>query len=139
MNSYAMATPTSLPPRVLLIMPAQWPRALLRAALREAGYDALGSRALSTARRFPTDEPGRGPVRLILVDQEAFSAPDAAELEWLLDRHPAATAALLAPATRRPPEGPWKRVLRRPASVADVVALAETLVPLPSEARRPLD
>ena len=33
-----MASPT-LPPRILLVMPAQWPRALLRASLREVGYD----------------------------------------------------------------------------------------------------
>lgn len=32
-----------LAPRVLILQPDHWPRALLRAELREAGYDAVGA------------------------------------------------------------------------------------------------
>jgi len=60
-------------PRVLIAMPEQWPRALLRAALREAGYDAVGTRNLGTAQRTQSDEPDRGPVRLVVVDQSSLS------------------------------------------------------------------
>src|SRR4051812_45044558 len=46
--------------RVLIVMAAQWPRALIRAALQETGYDALGARDLDEALTYPVDEAGRG-------------------------------------------------------------------------------
>lgn len=126
-------------PRVLLVIPSQWPRALLRAALRDAGYHALGTSGLSAARRFPTVKPDQEAVRLILVDQDALAGPESDELEQLLSRHPEAVAVLLAPATRSIAEGPWRAIVRRPASLADVLAVVQSLVPLPPEARRPVD
>jgi Response regulators consisting of a CheY-like receiver domain and a winged-helix DNA-binding domain len=62
------------PPRVLLVMPEQWPRALLRAELRERGYDALGAPGVAAALAYPVSAPARGPVRLILIDQAALGA-----------------------------------------------------------------
>jgi DNA-binding response OmpR family regulator len=137
---------TSPPPRVLLVMPEQWPRALLRAALREAGYDALGAAGLAAALRYRTESPGRGLVRLILVDQAALADEESATvLDALLRRHGYPAAVLLArampahplPATASP--APWRRVIRRPASIADLIATVQALLPLPPGSGRPIE
>jgi hypothetical protein len=133
-----MASP-ALPPRILLVMPAQWPRALLRAALREVGYDASGTRALKTAFSQAAPDPARGPVRLVLLDQEALAEDEGGDLEALRSRAFAAPIVLLASATRRPREGPWAGVIRRPTSIAALVQEIESRVPLAPEARHPID
>jgi hypothetical protein len=116
-----MGTP---PPRVLIVMPDQWPRALLRADLREAGYDAVGTRNLSSAQRIRPEEPDRGPVRLVVVDQSALGE---------------AGDDQLARPTVASPGGTWRRVLRRPVSVGEIVDAAQTLLPLPPQDRHPVD
>jgi hypothetical protein len=133
-----MASPT-LPPRILLVMPAQWPRALLRAALREVGYDASGTRALKAAAYQAAPDSAGGPVRLVVLDQEALAEDEGSDLEALRSRTFAAPIVLLAPATRRVREGPWTRVIRRPTSMATLVQEIESLIPLAPEARRPID
>jgi hypothetical protein len=130
--------PTAVPPRVLLVMPAQWPRALLRAALRELGYDASGTRALKGALHQAAPEAGRGPVRLVVLDQDALTTADGRQLEELR-RITSAPIVLLAPVMRRVPEGPWTRVVRRPVSIGSLVRVIETLIPLAPEARQPID
>ena len=129
--------PEPLPPRVLLVIPDQWPRALLRAALREVGYDAGGTRVLSMVRGRIAPEAGRGPVRLVVLDQEALTDADASDLEAL------GTAGipivLLAPAVRTLHGGPWSRVIRRPFSIGDLVQAIEGLLPLAPGTRRPVD
>jgi hypothetical protein len=70
------------PPRVLLVMPDRWHRALLRAQLRELGYDALGAPDLAGGLLYPAPEPERGPVALIVVDQAVPSIPKN-PLTWL--------------------------------------------------------
>jgi hypothetical protein len=127
------------PPRILIIIPDQWPRALLRAGLREVGYDAIGATDLRDALRYRTSEPGRGPVRLVIVEQEAVQGGDAPLLEPLRARHGDPPTVLLAHATHAPPPGAWAAVLRRPFAVGDVASLAARLVPLPPAARAPLD
>ena len=134
------------PPRVLLIMPDQWPRALLRAALREAGYDALGAPGLSAALHYRAEAPGRGPVRLVVVDQAVLAADDAAALlSELGRRHDDPGLVLLARAgDAQPIPGAaaalgWRHVLRRPTSIADLVAAVQTLLPLRPGSARPLD
>jgi hypothetical protein len=127
------------PPRVLLVMPAQWPRALLRAALREVGYDASGTRALKGALYQMAPDPTRGPVRLVVLDQEALAEEEARDLDALRDHPLAAPMLLVAPSTRRVWSGPWARVIRRPTSISALVREVETLVPLTAEARRPID
>ena len=133
--------PPGLPPRVLVVMPAQWPRALLRAELRERGYDAAGARDLLEA--LSEDEPAEGPVRLILIDQDALTEGDAQLLRDLVHRlvehHPAATVILLAGTMHKEPEGPWQQVLRRPMSISDIVTAVQLAVPLPPGDRHPLD
>ena len=125
-------------PRVLIVMPEQWPRALLRAALREAGYDAVGTRNLGTALRIPSDEPDRGPVRVVVVNQSALGGADD-KLTELLSRHGAPTTILLSRATIVTPRGPWQRVLKRPVTIDDIVTTVGELMPLPDELRHPID
>jgi hypothetical protein len=127
-----------VPPRILLVMPAQWPRALLRAALRELGYDAIGTRSVNGARALLPSGEGRGPVRLILIDQDALTEDAQRDLEKLR-RASDAPLVLVAPATRRVSEGGWAGVLRRPLTVGELAQAIERLVPLAPEARRPID
>ena len=133
--------PPELPPRILLVMPGQWPRALLRAELRERGYDAAGARDLLEA--LSEGESAEGPVRLILIDQIALAEGDAALLHDLVNRlvanHPGAAVVLLAGTTHKEPEGPWQQVLRRPMSISDIVTAVQLAVPLPPGDRHPLD
>ena len=129
----------ALPPRILLVMPAQWPRALLRAALREEGYDASGTRAVNGALYQAAPDPARGPVRLVLVDQDALDETAVHLIDDLRSRISGAPMVLLAPATRQVQEGPWTRVIRRPVSIAALVQAIESLAPLPPGARHPID
>ncbi len=125
-------------PRVLIVMPEQWPRALLRAALREVGYDAVGTRTLSSALRIRRDEPERGPVQLIILDQSVVRG-DKEQLLRLLSLHGAPATILIARPTIAAPDGPWQRVLVRPVSVDDIVAATQQLLPLSPDERHPLD
>ncbi len=136
---------SGVPPRVLLIMPEQWPRALLRAALREAGYDALGAPSLAAGLRYRAIVEGRGPVRLIVVDQAAVRDREAAErLMALRRRHRDPPLVLLASATTPAEAGldaahGVVRRLRRPASLAELVAAVQSALPLAPGAAGPLD
>jgi DNA-binding response OmpR family regulator len=124
-------------------MPQQWPRALLRAALREAGYDALGAPGLRGALRYRVQARDRGPVRLVLLDQDAL--PDdaaAALLSQLLRRHGRPALVLLArtvPARPLPSAARAAPVIRRPASIGDLVAAVQATLPLAPASARPLD
>jgi hypothetical protein len=132
-------------PRILLIMPEQWPRALLRAALREAGYDAVGAPGLPGALHYRATDADRGPVRLVVIDQAALREPEAgSELTALIERHGRPELMLLAkgPATPLPPWArgiEWHRTVRRPASIAELVEAVRVTVPLPPEGRGPLN
>lgn len=116
------------PPRVLLVVPDQWHRALLRAQLREQGYDALGAPDLAGGLLYPALEPERGPVGLIVVDHGALTPFDDRLLTQLLERH-GAPAILIAPAGASPPPGPWVRVLNRPVSIAEITRTVHELLP----------
>lgn len=127
-------------------MPEQWPRALLRAALRDAGYDAVGATGLAAALRYLPESRDRGPVRVILVDQAALEDEESATLlDALLRRHGYPVPVLLARAMSAYPLpetatlAPWRRVIRRPASIADLVAEVQALLPLPPGSVRPID
>jgi hypothetical protein len=120
-------------------MPNQWPRALLRAELREQGYDALGTRGLAQAMVYPAAEAGRGPVRLLIVDDEVL-APGAEEmLGRLRRRHQDPEVMLLARGGRAPVEGPWRRVVQRPLAIEDIVRNVRDLLPLRASQRHPID
>jgi hypothetical protein len=115
------------PPRILIVSREQWPRALLRAQLREAGYDAIGARTLSRALGYPPDDPERGPVRVLVVDSAAAVAEPAA-LERARLRYPGVRLVLIGGAGAAPP-GPWDATLQRPVSIGDIVATVRRLVP----------
>jgi hypothetical protein len=129
---------TGLPPRVIIAMPDQWTRALLRAALREEGYDAIGARGLREAFRVRSDDPERGPIGLLIIDHDALDAKTSSLVPALTARLGAPTI-LIRRATLPLPNGEWGRVLQRPVSVADIVAAVSALVPLPVSARHPID
>jgi DNA-binding response OmpR family regulator len=126
------------PPRVLIVMAAQWPRALLRAALRQEGYDALGARDLGEALSYPAVEENRGPVRLLILDQEVLEGNDQLLAE-LLERHHDALTLVLASAFRPSVQGAWPRVLRHPVAIADIIKTTQELLPLSSAAVHPID
>ena len=118
-------------------MTDQWPRALLRAALRETGYDAVGTRALSGAAHLSAAQPDRGPVGLVVLEQEALDGADRADLDRLC-KSTDAPIVLLAPAGADSP-GPWTEVIHRPVSIGELVRVVEALLPLSPDARGPLD
>jgi hypothetical protein len=119
-------------------MTDQWPRALLRAALRETGYDAVGTRALAGAIPLTAAEPDRGPVGLVVLAQEALAGADRSDLDRLREATDA-PIVLLAAAGGGDTARPWTQVVHRPVSIGELVRLVETLVPLSPDARRPLD
>lgn len=119
-------------------MAAQWPRALLRAALRQEGYDALGARDLDEALSYPEVEENRGPVRLLILDQEVLEGNNELLAE-LLVRHHNPDTLILESALHPSPEGAWPRVLRHPVSIADITKTAQELLPLAYGAVHPID
>jgi hypothetical protein len=126
-------------PRVLLVMPDQWPRALLRAELRERGYDALGAPGLPAALAYPVAVPERGPVGLVLVDQQALEPPHEELFARLLERHGHPPSLLLSRGGQQPSVGPWTRVLRRPVSIADLADAVSALLPRAGGGAPPVD
>jgi len=112
-------------------MPEQWPRALLRAALIEVGYDAIGTRALSGVSRYLTPAPDRGPVRALVVDVAAVAAAEHETVEDVCHRRGDVPVLLLASAVTRTPSGCWTHTLRRPFSIDDVVRTVTDVAPLP--------
>ena len=125
-----------LPPRVLIVMPDQWTRVLLRAALREVGYDAVGTRTLQSAMRIRVSEIDRSGVKLIIIDQDTVN--DMVAVKELLQRH-RAPAVLVARRTSATPAGPWQRVLYRPVSIDEIVGAVQSILPLAAEQQQPVD
>ena len=119
------------PPRVLLVMPEQWPRSLLRAELRERGYDALGAPGLPAALAYPVSVAERGPVRLVLLDQAALGPSDESRVSRLFERHGQPASVLLTRAGQIPVAGTWTSVLTRPVSIATLADAVASLLPLP--------
>jgi hypothetical protein len=119
-------------------MPDQWRRALLRAALREVGYDAVGARNMEEAGRYRAIESGRGNVQLVVAQDEALGS-GSDELSAILASHHSPPVVLLTRATHETPAGAWSRVLRMPFSVEDVVEAVRSTLPLSEAHRHPLD
>jgi hypothetical protein len=120
-----------LAPRVVIAMPDQWPRALLRAALREIGYDAIGTRSLARASASVAPDIDRGPVRVIVVDIGAVATAEPGEIADFCAGRGVVPVLLLASAVTDTPSGCWTRILRRPFSVDDAVRVVTSLAPLP--------
>jgi hypothetical protein len=83
--------------------------------------------------------PGRGPVRLLVVDQAALDGDAGDRLERLVASHGRPATMLLARSTSATPGGAWATVLHRPVSVADISSAVHRLIPLPAAQRRALD
>jgi len=118
--------------RVLLVMPEAWPRALLRAELRERGYDAQGAPTLAEAMVYPAEDPERGPVRLVILDGRVVGEGARGVLERLCERHSEARVLLLWGEEGTPPPGPWAGVVRGPFSIAEMVRAVQWHIPAPA-------
>jgi DNA-binding response OmpR family regulator len=127
-----------VPPRVLIVMADQWPRALLRAALRELGYDALAASDLEEALSYPASDAKRGPVRLVILDQRVMGSEHESLLTRLMDRF-GQPATLLLASTMTPPTNISGRVIQRPASIADITRAVQTSLAVPTASARPID
>jgi hypothetical protein len=119
-----------VPSRMLIILQDHWPRAMLCAALQEHGYDAVGVPTLGEAISTPITDSSRGPVSLVILDQNTVPESETALLRQLLAQHPDARWLLLASALKPPLPGPWQRVLRHPIAIGEIVRTAEALLPL---------
>ena len=129
---------TELPARVIIVSHEQWARAGLRAELRERGIDAVGVRDIPEAL---TQHPqsGRGPVRLLLIDQDTLSDDvHAGMLRRVRTRLGDPRMILLAQATRDTAPGDWALILRRPVTIGEIADAVLRLLP---DARRhgPID
>ena len=106
-------------------MPEHWPRALLRAELIERGYDVVGAPDLPAALLVRPVEKGRGPVRLIAIDQDLMVEPQGRLLERLVSRHRNPRLVLLARAQLEIPPGAWDQIVRRPALIGEIATAIE--------------
>lgn len=122
-------------PRVLLILQEQWPRARLRAELRERGYDAAGAPTLADALVYPADGPESGPVRLVLVDHRVLEADGTASIERVRARHPAARFLLLTRSRSEAPRGTWAGITRGVFTVDDLLRDVARHLPLDARGR----
>ena len=114
-------------PRVLVVMQAQWPRALLLAALLEDGYDAVGAASLEEALAQPVQPPGREPVAVIVVDHHI--SRDDPLFQSLLQRHPGAKSLFLESAFASSQPEPAEHRLRYPIFIGDVVQTIKRMQP----------
>jgi DNA-binding response OmpR family regulator len=128
----------ALPPRILVIMDDQWPRALLRAGLLDAGYDAVGARSVSEALSYTAADQDRGPVRMVVADRHVL-AQEPGRLSELMGRYGSPMVLLLTSAGELTPEGPWTRVMHRPVSIGELIGAVQELVPLASTASGSID
>ena len=112
-------------PRVLVVMEAQWPRALLLAALQDAGYDTLGAATVAEALAHPAREPGRSPIRLIVVDHHL--SPNESAVADLLRHFEGAVPLRLRSALQPATPGTDSESLRYPLTIGDVVQRVEDL------------
>lgn len=114
-------------PRILLVIPDDWPRALLRARLRDRGYHAVAAPSVDASFAYPVGDPETGPIRLVVLDQRAY---DPESLDRLLQRHKGARVLLVALATSEVPPGPWTAVVRRSGHADDVMRAIREILPL---------
>jgi DNA-binding NtrC family response regulator len=114
--------------RILLVMPDHWQRVLLRAELIERGHDAIGAESPEEALRVAPSDPERGPVNVLVIDQDAAEGTTGALFPALRARHLNARVALLRHPTLPPVTGRWDLVLQRPITVGEVATAIEGLL-----------
>ena len=117
-------------PRIVIVSGDQWLRAGLRGELRERGYDAIGARDLAEALDTARPEAGRGPVRLVLVDQSSLGDElDADAVRRVRRATWEAPVVLIAPRNRPEAQGEWTEVLRRPIAIGEIVEFVARALP----------
>lgn len=127
------------PARVLIVSTEQWARAGLRAELRERGLDAVGVRDIPEALTQGHVQPGRGPVRMLVIEHDTLCDDvHAGMLVRVRARLGDPPMILLAHATRETPPGDWTLVLRRPVTIGELADAVLGLIP-DSGWRGPLD
>lgn len=114
-----------MPPRILLVIPDDWTRALLRNELIERGYNVVETPDLASALLTRRVEKDRGPVRAILIDQIALDDPTSRLLDVFATRYQNPGMLLLASTHSEAPPGPWQRVVSRTALISDIAAAIE--------------
>jgi hypothetical protein len=119
-------------------MPEHWPRALLRAELIERAYDVVGTPDLPAALLARPVEKDRGPVRVIVIDQDVLVEPQSRLLDLLVSRHPNARLILLGRAQLETPPGAWHQILRRPALIGEIASAVEKALTEPPTAAAPM-
>jgi hypothetical protein len=116
-------------PRVLIVMEAQWPRALLLAALQEEGYGVAGASTLDEALSHSAQAPSRASAGLIVVDHHI--SRDDPLFQALLQRHPDAQSLFLESALQPSDAELADNRLRYPLFIGEVVRAIQRLLPLP--------
>jgi len=105
--------------KTILVVGRDWKfRALLRAQLREEGYNALGFETLQHAESEITDAAAL-----------LFDTTDAPPTDWqpALERLAAALPIIVVAGTSEEVTVPSARILRRPISLGDIIAEAKEL------------
>jgi hypothetical protein len=115
-------------PRILLVMPDQWSRVLLRAELIERGWDAVGATSLKQAVAYAAAEPRRGPVGLILVDQRALREGWEPLVGRLANQHGEPPVVLLVSTQSELPGGQWSEIIARPAAIGEIASRLEGIL-----------
>jgi DNA-binding response OmpR family regulator len=106
--------------KTVLVVGRDWKfRALLRAQLREEGYDALGFETLREA-----ESEAAGAAALV------FDTTDAQPADWqpALQRLAAQLPVVVVAGATEEANVPGAKVLRRPLSVADILGAVRKLV-----------
>ncbi|MGH9813206.1 MAG: hypothetical protein ACRD4T_08730 [Candidatus Acidiferrales bacterium] len=105
--------------KTILVVGREWKfRALLRAQLREEGYDALGFETLQDAEGEVV-----GAAALI------FDTTDSAATDWqpVLQRLAAQLPTIVVSGTTEEVTVPGAKLLRRPLSLADIIGVVREL------------
>src|SRR5262249_6249089 len=110
---------------------------LLRAELIERGYDVVGAPDLQTALLARPVEMDRGPVRVIVIDQETLVEPQSRLLDLLLSRHQNPRLVLLAKAQLGTPSRPWDQNRGRPALSGEIASAVEQAASAADEQGQP--
>ncbi len=116
-------------PVVWIISAEQWPRAMLRAELIEQGYDAIGVLSLADALTKLGYRPAESPEVVIL---DLNDAKISRSQLFMLAQQAIPTLVLGGAAELNDPalkEFSWASTLRRPFSVADIVAAVAQIIP----------
>ena len=120
-------------PRVLIVMRARWPRALLRAQLRERGYQAFAAPSLSAALPYVSRRHGGAP-HLILADEQLLVGEEARAALAQLGNGVRPAVVLIARSGEALPEGEWSAVVERPVEPTRILRTVASLLPPPSMA-----